>query len=339
VQVLHGIEGFGQLPPNGVVTIGNFDGVHRGHQHILRHCLSKKRPPPQPSPGIPGEGVSSSPLIVITFEPHPLTVLRPSAVPPRLTPPEKKQELIASLGADYYVIIPPTKSVLNLTAEQFWELLRDKVRPDYVIEGPGFNFGKDRKGTGKLLVEWARQSKTVVELLEPATVALLDLSLVSPSSSLIRWLVGHGRVRGAAICLGRPYGLIGKVVRGFGRGRTMGFPTANIETPGQVIPADGIYAGRCRVAGRDYAAAVSIGDLPTFGGGTRQIEAHLLDFADDLYGRDLEIELSDWLREQQKFGDVAALKAAIDRDIMETRRRAGMKAGEPIVSTEVVVGS
>jgi riboflavin kinase / FMN adenylyltransferase len=316
MQVLHGMEGLRSLPPGAVMTIGNFDGVHRGHQCILRKCHELK------SPG--------SPVVVVTFEPHPLTVLRPAAVAPRLTPPEMKQEFIAGLDVDFYVVLPPTQEVLNLTAEDFWKLLRDDVRPSHLIEGPDFTFGKNRGGDVRKLAEWAAGSGMQFCLISPVQVALMNLQLAQPSSSLIRWLVTNGRVRDAAICLGRPYTLRGEVIKGFGRGRTIGVPTANLGVTDQLVPLDGVYAGRCRIGSDIFPAAVSIGDMPTFGGGPRQIEAHLLGFDGDLYGRRLDVELLDWLRDQLKFTAVDELKVQIGRDITATKSRSSVDPSVPI---------
>jgi riboflavin kinase/FMN adenylyltransferase len=261
-----------------------------------------------------------------------LTVLKPKAVPPRLTPPSLKQELLESLGTDIYVVLPPEPSVLNLTAEDFWKLLRDEVRPGYLIEGSEFTFGKGRGGDVTKLAEWAAPSAVRFELVQPLMTALLDLKLVQVSSSLVRWLLSHGRARDAAIALGRPYILRGTVVKGFQRGRTIGVPTANLRCQEQLIPADGIYAGRCWIGGIIHDAAVSIGDMPTFGEGVRQIEAHVLDFDGDLYEQKLDLELIDWLREQRKFANLEGLKSQIELDIVQTRRRSEMDPSEPIAN-------
>jgi riboflavin kinase/FMN adenylyltransferase len=318
VQTLHGIDGLRQTPHGAAMTIGNFDGIHLGHRHILQTCCARRE-----------QGASA--VVVVTFEPHPFTVLRPKAVAPRLTTPAMKQELIAGVGADFYVILPPEPGVLNLTAEDFWGILRDDVRPSHLIEGADFTFGKNRGGDVGKLAEWSAGSAVQFELTEPMTAALLDLKLVRVSSSLIRWLLAHGRVRDAAICLGRPYILRGEVVQGFQRGRTIGVPTANLRCTDQLIPADGVYAGRCRVDGVSYPAAVSIGDMPTFKENVHQIEAHLLGFEGDIYGRTLDLELIDWLRDQVKYSSMEALKEQIGRDVAATRGRGEMDPSLPLV--------
>ena len=318
MQLIEGLPGLRSLPPGAVISIGNFDGVHRGHQQILKRARELK-------------AASSAPAIaIVTFEPHPLTVLRPQLVPPRLTPPARKRELLEKSGADILVNLPPAREVLDLTAEQFWQILRDEVRPSHLVEGSSFNFGKNRGGTIERLREWTKDSSIQLHVAEPVTVALLDLLVVPVSSSLVRWLLSGGRVRDAAICLGRAYELEGQVVAGAGRGRELGVPTANLQTADQLIPADGVYAGRCAVEGVRYPAAVSIGTNPTFGDNPRTVEPHLLDFTGDLYGKTLRLELTDWLREQQTYATVNALKSQIARDIEETRARFAADPSRPI---------
>ena len=292
------------------MSIGNFDGIHLGHRKILEMANSLR------------SQSGSGRVAIVTFEPHPLTVLRPELAPPRLTPSHTKQALLEQAGVDDYVILPPAKEVLNLTAERFWAILRDEVRPAHLIEGNSFTFGKARGGTIQRLREWSAASPIKLDVVEPVDAVLLDLSIVPVSSSLIRWLVAYGRVRDAAICLGRPYTLHGEVVRGFGRGKKLGVPTANLQCDDQLIPADGVYAGRCTIDGTRRAAAVSIGSLPTFEERKFQVEVHLIGFDGDLYGRAIDVELLDWVREQWKFDGVESLKRQIARDIEVVKDRA-----------------
>jgi riboflavin kinase/FMN adenylyltransferase len=220
--------------------------------------------------------------------------------------------------------------VLDLTAEQFWALLRDQVRPAWIVEGPTFNFGKGRGGNIDRLREWAGAAGVGLRIVEPVCAALLDLQVVPVSSSIIRWLIELGRVRDAAICLGRPYALAGPVVKGHQRGRAIGVPTANLDCGEQLLPADGVYAARAEVGGTIFPVALSIGTLPTFGPNARQVEAHLIGFEGDLYGRTLHVEAVDWLREQWKFKGVDALKARLARDIEDVLERSGMNPAAPI---------
>ncbi len=319
MRIYQGLDGLTKITPGAVLSIGNFDGLHRGHQEILRKGLETcKR-------------LGKRELVVVTFEPHPLTVLRPGAAPPRLTPAAVKEELLRQAGVDCTVVLPPQREVLDLTAEAFWYLLRDQVRPACLIEGADFNFGKDRGGTIERLREWTNASNVTLDIVPPVSAVLADLSLVHVSSTLVRWLIGYGRVRDAAICLGQPYVLQGTVVLGYQRGRTIGVPTANLNCADQLIPADGVYAGRCQLDETVWPAAVSIGRMPTFGECSRQVEAHLIGFDGDLYGKTIRVQLLDWLREQRKYPNDQALKSKMACDLQEVAARASMIPERQIV--------
>jgi riboflavin kinase/FMN adenylyltransferase len=316
MQLHHGIAGLKNLPHGTALSIGNFDGIHRGHREILKVARELK----------------SSGAGVVTFEPHPLTVLRPELAAPRLTPLPLKKLILEGLGVDHLVILPPTPEVLNLTAEAFWRILHDDVQPAHLIEGHTFSFGKGRGGTIERLRAWASLTEIQLHVVAPVHVPLLNLQVVPVSSSLIRWLLVNGRARDAAICLGQPYTLEGPVIKGFQRGRALGIPTANIDCGDQLIPAEGVYAGRCVVDGITYPAAVSIGTLPTFEENKLQVEAHLIGFNNDLYGKNLKVQILDWLREQRKFPNVLALKEKIDEDIISVKDRSELSASKPIAS-------
>lgn len=308
MQVLNGLAAIATVPPNAVLSVGNFDGVHRGHQRLLTHGRK-----------LAGEG---TPLVVMTFEPHPLTRLRPVMAPPRLTPVAMKHQLLAEAGVDILVELPPDPEVLTITAHDFFALLVGRMKVAHLVEGPDFNFGKGRFGTIDHLRLWSEGTGMQVHVLEEVTVPLTNLNLVEVRSSLIRWLVAYGRVRDAAICLGRPYTLRGMIVKGFQRGRTIGIPTANFSCGEQFVPDDGVYVGRCKVAGKMYAAAVSIGTMPTFGETVRQVEAHLLGFTGDVYGQVLDLELIDYVREQRKYSSLEMLKEQMQRDMHKAQQEA-----------------
>ncbi len=307
MNVHQGIPGLRSLPPGTVLSVGNFDGIHIGHQRLLKTMreIARER--------------RASGLAVVTFEPHPLTVLRPEIAPPRLTPPDIKRELLAAEGVDHLVLLPPEPAVLNLEAEAFWHLLRDEVRPVAIVEGQTFNFGKGRAGTIERLADWCAQSDITLHVVDPVRAVLGGLWDTPISSSMIRWLIAHGRMRDVATALGRSYVLEGTVIKGAQRGRELGVPTANLQCPEQMIPLEGVYAGRCIVNGVAHGVGLSIGTNPTFGENACQIEAHLLDYSSDLYGQTIRVQVLDWLRDQQRFTDVPSLMRQIHRDLQRVR--------------------
>jgi riboflavin kinase/FMN adenylyltransferase len=320
MEVLQGFSALSQLPVGSVMSIGNFDGMHLGHRTLLETAAGLK-------------ASSSGPAtVVVTFEPHPLTVLRPDRVPPRLTQPNRKRALLALAGVDVLVELPPAPEVLDLSAERFWAVLRDQVRPSHLIEGGSFTFGKNRGGTIYTLREWTAGTSVQLHVIDPINVVLLDMLVVPVSSSVIRWLLAQGRVRDAAICLGRAYELYGRVVEGAKRGRELGIPTANLDCRDQLIPADGVYAGRCTIDGCPWPAAVSIGTNPTFGNNPRTVEAHLIGFTGNLYGQILRLELLDWQRDQETYTSVEALKQRIARDIELTIKRRDLDPVIPLAT-------
>ncbi len=317
MQILHGIAGLLAAPKNSVISIGNFDGIHLGHRRILQTAKELA-------------AAKNAQLVLVTFEPHPLTVLRPTDAPPRLTPPAIKQPLLESAGVDYLVILAPEPQVLGHTAEDFWTILRDQAQAADLVEGASFRFGRGAKGTIAKLRDWTANSSTKLHVVESVQVPLLDLQITPVSSSVIRFLLAYGRVRDAAICLGRSYALFGSVEKGFSRGKQMGIPTANLRCEDQLIPADGVYAGRCTLSGKTYPAAISIGTNPTFGENARQIESHLIGFEGDLYGKTLTVELVDWLREQRTYPGVEPLMTQIHKDIALTVTTASKDLARPI---------
>lgn len=319
MEIRNGLDALRNIAHGTVLSIGNFDGVHLGHARILRTCRSLADQPP------------GRPITVVTFEPHPLTVLRPEAAPPRLTPQSLKERQLCLAGVNCLVVLPPEPEVLNLSAAEFWAIVRNDVAPSAIVEGDEFFFGKDRAGNTELLRRWAGEAGIALEVVPPVRVALTDLSLVRVSSSLVRWLLLNGRVRDAAICLGRPYMLEGEVMEGRRRGRTLGVPTANLRCTGQLIPAEGVYVGRCTIADRTFPAAVSIGTMPTFEENRPTVEAHLVGFDGDLYGRTLQVCLIDWIREQRKFESVEALKAHMAQDIEWTVRRQSLDPAAQVI--------
>ena len=301
-----------------VLTIGNFDGVHRGHQAIL--AAGRRR-----------ANEARVPLVVMTFDPHPLAVLIPTHVPAVLTPLPEKLRWLEDAGADVTVVVQSTPEFLGLTADEFIrDVIVSRFRPIAMVEGSSFGFGRRRQGDVHMLQAAGRSLGFDVEIAQPVRVALGGHQDAVISSSLVRQLLLAGTVEQAAVCLGRPYALIGTVVHGEGRGRTLGFPTANIRTDNQLIPADGVYAGQVVVDRRRYDAAASIGCKVTFDGENVLVEAHLLDFSGDLYDKTVRLELIDWVRGQKDFGSADVLRDHIATDVADIRATLAHHRANPL---------
>ena len=309
MKVIQGLEALQPPRPSCVLTIGNFDGVHRAHQKILACARDLAAP-------------AGSPVVVLTFEPHPLTVVAPERVPPRLSALDDKLRLLAGAGADIAVIARSEPALLKLEAEAFIEeVIHARFHPAHIVEGPTFGFGRGRKGTPQLLARLADRYGWQVHIVEPVRLSIDDGPALLVSSSLIRQLLSEGNVAAAAVGLGRPYCLTGEVITGDRRGRTIGFPTANIAPADQLVPGDGVYAGQAEVRAASHACAISIGQKPTFSGQSRHIEAHLLDFDGDIYGQTIRLEFDRRLRDQRAFESADALVRQLTLDVEDVRSR------------------
>ena len=291
-----------------VVTIGSFDGVHRGHQLIIGRAVARAR-----ELGVPA--------VVVTFDPHPKEVTRPGSHPPLLAPHPRRAELLAELGVDAVLVLPFTKEFSQLPAPEFVvKVLVEKLHARVVVEGPNFRFGYRAAGTVETLAELGETYDFEVEVVDlfERGVAGHDEPL---SSSLARRLIAEGDVTGAAEVLGRPHRVEGTVVTGARRGRELGIPTANLDpVPYSAIPADGVYAGWLIAAGQRMPAAISVGTNPHFQGTERTVEAHALDRTDlDLYGQWVAVDFHSFIRGQESFPSVAALLERIAEDIRRVR--------------------
>lgn len=301
-----------------VLTIGNFDGVHRGHQAIL--ASGRRR-----------ANEAETALVVMTFDPHPLAVLIPSHDPAVLTPLPEKLRWLEEAGVDVAVVVRSTPAFLGLTADEFIrDVIVSRFRPIAMVEGASFGYGRRRQGDIHTLRSAGTANGFEVEIIQPVRIALGGHQDAVVSSSLVRQLLLAGTVEQAAVCLGRPYALIGNVVHGEARGRTLGFPTANIATDNQLVPAEGVYAGQVVVDGRRYDAAVSVGRKDTFDGQKVTVEAFLFDFEDDLYGRTVRLEFVDWIRGQQNFGSAEVLKRHIATDVADIRATLAHHRANPL---------
>ncbi|WP_305782808.1 bifunctional riboflavin kinase/FAD synthetase [Symbioplanes lichenis] len=286
-----------------VVTIGVFDGVHRGHQAIIGHTVKRAK----------DLGLHS---VVVTFDPHPAEVVRPGSHPAVLTEPVRKAELIAELGVDALCVVPFTPAFSQLGAEEFvHDVLVEALHAAVVVEGDNFRFGHRAAGDMALLAKLGHTFGFTVE--EAPLVAGEGLVY---SSTYIRSCVDAGDVKAAAAALGRPHRVNGVVVRGDQRGRELGFPTANLMTHRYAaIPADGVYAGWLLRDGERLMTAVSVGTNPTFSGRERRVEAYALDFDGDLYGERVAVDFVAHQRGQLTFTDIPALIEQMTKDVAETR--------------------
>lgn len=292
-----------------VLTIGNFDGVHLGHRGILDRCRQLA--------GADGT------VVAMTFEPPPDLVVRKDDVPMRIDPVGPKCEHLLAAGADRALVLHTDDLLMAIAPEEFLTaVVRRKLAPAHVVEGPDFGFGLGRSGTVNTLREAGPRLGFETHVVEPARVQLIDGDQTI-SSTLVRRLLTAGRVGEAGRCLGRNFTLYSTVIPGHGEGRRLGFPTVNLAPNAQVLPRDGIYAGWAEVAGRRRPAAISIGDRPTFGDGRRAVEAHLLGAQGDLYGCEVALEFVRRLRRQETYPDADALREQIAKDVESVRRICG----------------
>jgi riboflavin kinase/FMN adenylyltransferase len=299
------------MPPIAV-AIGNFDGVHRGHQALLEEARARAR-------------LRGGPSAVLTFTPHPARLFAPAKAPPLIMSLERRLELFAAAGIDVAIVEAFTPAFAAIEADEFVRrvLAQDLAAGDLVV-GYDFSFGRGRAGNVARLAALGAELGLGVAVIPPVTIDGIPCS-----STRVRELCAQGEVRGAAQLLSRPVEIEGRVVRGAARGRTLGFPTANVVPEGELVPRLGIYAARTRLldgpgAGAVHKTALSIGRNPTFNPGTLEgsplvVEAYLLDFDGDLYDRRVRLEILDRLRDEQRFESIDALIAQIHADVARVR--------------------
>ena len=287
---------------DSVVTMGNFDGLHLGHQCLVRNAVEDARHLGRPS-------------VVLTFEPHPLKILAPERAPKLLLAHKDKMQLLQSFGIDMVIIQNFDAAFANLQPETFvHSILMDRLDIKKIWVGKDFRFGKGRKGTVADLKGWGVQSGFEVGVVDPILVGEARVS-----SSKIRQLLEEGRVDEAQRLLGRYHFVSGKVIPGHRRGRELGFPTANISSRTEVIPLDGIYATILQIGAERRLSVSNIGVNPTFGAGPRTIESFVLDFDDNIYGKSVKLSFVKRLREERKFASVDQLVAQMHQDVKRAR--------------------
>lgn len=282
------------------VAVGNFDGVHIGHAAIVERLLAAAR-----ERGLPA--------VVFTFDPHPASVVRPEAAPVPLTTPSRRAELLAALNVDAVLVQPTDRQLVSLEAEDFYrDILRGRLRAAALVEGMDFHFGARRRGDIALLGALCAADGVSLE-----TVAPVAHAGESVSSSRLRRLIGAGAISEANALLTAAYRTTGTVIEGARRGRTIGFPTANLGGIATLLPAAGVYAARAVVADGDAAwpAAVHIGPNISFGETTDSVEAHLIGYSGNLYDKTLHVDFLDRLRDTRKFASIDDLKAQLTIDV------------------------
>ncbi|MFD7511230.1 bifunctional riboflavin kinase/FAD synthetase [Streptomyces sp. NPDC059853] len=304
-------RGMAEIPGDwgrSVVTIGSYDGVHLGHQLIIGKAVERAR-----ELGVPA--------VVITFDPHPMEVIRPGSQPALLAPHRRRAELMAELGVDAVLVLPFTKELSQLSPAEFVvKVLVEKLHAVSVVEGPNFRFGHRAAGSVATLAELGESygfDVRVIDLYVRGEVGEGEAF----SSSLARRLIAAGDVTGAAAVLGRPHRVEGEVVHGAARGRDLGIPTANLDVvPGSAIPADGVYAGWLTAGQERWPAAISIGTNPQFEGTVRSVEAHVVDRTDlDLYGQWVAVDFHCFVRGQETFASLDDFLARLEEDKQRVR--------------------
>jgi len=280
------------------VAIGNFDGVHCGHQHLIERLIAAARQ-------------VGGPAVVLTFDPSPLSLLRPEITPPKLTTLDRRTELLRRLGVDWVIAYPTELSTLQLSPEEFFtKMVVDCLQAKAIVEGANFFFGKDRRGNVETLRSLVAVHQMMLDVVE---MRQTESQIVS--SSRIREMLQRGDVAEANRCLTAPYSIQGRVVVGAQRGRDLGFPTANLAEIETLIPGSGVYAAVAETDGKLYPTAVHIGPNPTYGENQLKVEAHLIGFRGDLYRSMLRVEFRQRIREVRRFENVEELREQLQRDI------------------------
>lgn len=302
MHLFHSLADLPAAARGGAVSVGNFDGVHRGHARLAEQLVALAKD-------------LGGPAVIFTFDPHPIRILRPDAAPPPLTWAARKAALLGELGVDFVVSYPTDRALLSRSAAEFFShILHQGLGARGMVEGPNFFFGRNREGDIARLGELCAAADVRLKVIAPE---LIGDEWVS--SSRIREAIQKGDVEQAAAWLTRPYRIRGQVIVGAQRGATLGFPTANVDAIDTLSPAPGVYAARAYTQSGVWPAAVNIGANPTFGEDRVKFETHLIDFSGDLYGQTLEVEFVARLRETQPFPSVAELQRQLQTDVARAR--------------------
>ena len=293
-----------------IVTVGTFDGVHRGHQDVLARVVQRAR-------------ATNRPSVIVTFDPHPLEIVNPAAAPPLLTTFHEKLEIFAQTGVSYVAVVPFTPALAALGAEEFVDdVLRSRFVMAELFVGHDHGFGRGRMGDTDVLRELGKLRGFGVTVLEP----VFGAGGHAVSSTAIRRAIAGGDLAKAADGLGRPYAVMGKVIGGDKRGRLLGYPTLNLDTPPshKLLPPDGVYAVRVQTPIGAFGGMLNLGARPTFGDASRRIETHVFDASHDWYGAPVRLDFISRLRETRPFQGVDALVAQLGIDEARARSALGL---------------
>ncbi len=311
MELIRGVTSLDRPLVRAVLTIGNFDGLHLGHRAIMKTVIGRAR-------ALEGEAV------VYTFDPHPRKLLHPETAPRLLMTLAQKCELLEAIGVDVLIVEPFDKTFSSVPPEVFInEYIHERIAPTEIYVGHDFHYGRDREGSMRLLTETGPRLGFSVTIVPEVTHCGRDVN-----STRIRALIEQGEVEEAAQLLGRPFCVRAKVIEGEKRGRTIGFPTANLAPENEVLPGAGVYAGDLRFLddgqpAKDVTlpAVTNVGLRPTFGRGDSLLaEAHLIDFDGEVYGRHVDLSFRHRLRAEKKFPGIDSLREQIARDVSEARR-------------------
>ena len=313
MKIIESLSECDDISKGGVLTIGNFDGVHLGHQEILNFARQ--------------QAVERSvQLIAMTFEPHPVAILYPEKAPGVLTPLEMKQNQLEKAGVDCLIVLKDSAELLSLSPEEFVRnIMVEHIQPSMVVEGDDFNFGAERAGNNKTLEKLGAEYGFQTHIMPSRDIKFSTGQIVRVSSTMIRYMLESGHVSDAHAALGKPYRLIEKIIHGRGVGTKLGFPTLNMKIPAQVIPAEGVYAGFVYIGGtqddvlnseKQYPAVYSIGQARTYGDEfPLLIEAHLFDEnVPDIAGKYMAMDFIRHIRNQHKFNSPEDLSNQIAKD-------------------------
>ncbi len=298
VETFYSLDDVPEFGRHSAVTFGVFDGIHIGHQSVINMLLKEA-------------AQNKLMSLLVGFYPHPLAFLAPERCPPILMPLAKRIEILEQLGIDKTVILSFDAEIASMSPETFVKrVLLEKCRAKHVVVGYACQFGKDRAGNAQSLQELSRSRSFHVSIVPPT-----EINGAPVHSTRIREALARGDLQWSSQLLGRPYSLVGDVVRGDGRGRHLGFPTANIETQDQICPPNGVYAIRAKLEGRWLDGVLNIGIRPTFNALNFQVESHFFDFDETIYGKSVEIFFVEKIRGERKFPNLESLIQQIQRDI------------------------